>query len=130
MELGAPEAGIRSSTPPLLQSQEGIDANGAGAASQPATCIISSNTLTTCSCLLLHLPLLFFHMQLIGGLTLYRHLKKTIDIVQLIVFYEKNEKKDELKTHYAVLCVCVFVCVLELLRAQKPVILNQIFNPG
>lgn len=27
-------------------------------------------------------------------------------------------------------CVCVFVCVLELLRAQKPVILNQIFNPG
>lgn len=51
-------------------------------------------------------------MQLIGGLTLYRHLKKPIDIVQLIVFYEKkNEKKDELKTHYAVLCVCVCLYV-------------------
>lgn len=69
-------------------------------------------------------------MQDVGVLTLYRHFKKTIDIVQLIAFYGKDEKEHELKTHYALLCVCVFVCVLELPRAQKPVILNQIFNPG
>lgn len=69
-------------------------------------------------------------MQLIGGLTLYRHLKKTIDIVQLIVFYEKKMRRRMNLRLIMQFYVCVFVCVLELLRAQKPVILNQIFNPG
>lgn len=50
-------------------------------------------------------------MQLIGGLTLYRHLKKTIDIVQLIVFYEKKMRRRmnlRLIMQFYV-CVCLYV---------------------